>query len=201
MQPALWLREVAPVADVLDRQTPYGLGPARAIRRPAVGAVKALSTRIADQDPQQGTAKSLFEQVGPSRSCKRLPDAAAPSMGIDVKRAQLAIIRHVRVAGWHGGCEAADHPRFNSHDGIGLERIGAAERVSLRTVLGTKLIEVIIRHEPAVCRLPRSHMDARHRHRVFGFGNAQLHIGDDKTGVLQSVVFMVSHRVLKDPAA
>ena len=60
------------------------------------------------------------------------------------------------------------------------EGIEAAESVFLRPILGPQLIEILIRHQLAVCRLPGANMDSRYGHCIRRLGVSELHITDGK---------------------
>jgi hypothetical protein len=61
-----------------------------------------------------------------------------------------------------------------------LERIEAAEIVFLRSILRTKLIEILIGHQFAVCGLPGANMDSRYGNCIRWLGVSELHITDGK---------------------
>jgi hypothetical protein len=61
-----------------------------------------------------------------------------------------------------------------------LERIGAVEIVFLRSIFRTELIEILIRHQLAVCRLPGTNMNSRHGDCIRWFCVSELHMTDGK---------------------
>ncbi|MCU1343661.1 MAG: hypothetical protein JWN92_3084, partial [Candidatus Acidoferrum typicum] len=61
-----------------------------------------------------------------------------------------------------------------------LEGIEAAEIVFLRSILRTKLIEILIGHQLAVCGLPGANMDLRYGNCIRWLGVSELHITDGK---------------------
>src|SRR4029077_1252514 len=87
------------VADFVDHYAfPTRVCSAAAVCDPLIDSVKALRPRVAHQDPQQSLSMSLREKVGTRGCYQGSADALAPLVRIHVKRAQLSVIRNLRVA-------------------------------------------------------------------------------------------------------
>src|SRR5437660_10172843 len=105
------------VADFVDLYAfPTRVGSAAAVCHPPIDSVKALRPRITHQDPEQSLSMSQREKVG-TRGCdQRRPNPLAPLIRIHIERAQLSVIRKIRVARRHGCGKSKDHPCFSRQD-------------------------------------------------------------------------------------
>ena len=103
-----------------------------------------------------------------------------PVVGINVQRTEFSEIWHIQVLRWHCRGKTSNHPAFGQDVRMRLEGIEAAELVFLRSILRTKLIEIPIGHQLAVCGLPGSNMDSRYCNCIHWLGVSELHITDGK---------------------
>lgn len=149
-----WRLKDALVADFVDRHAPHRFCAALAIRCPPINPVKALCTNVARKYPYNGMPKSEIQKASPSRTDKCHANTAAPMIGINVKGTQLSMVRHIQFARWRCGGKSVDHPCIDRNDRPRFERVEATEVIPLCSILGTKLIEIIIRKQRAVGGLP-----------------------------------------------
>jgi hypothetical protein len=109
---------------------------------------------IPRQDPHNRTSKSAFEEMGTSSRHKRDADTPAPPRRIDIKRKQLAAIRHIQIPRWRCSRKSLDRPSFDSHNRMRLQRIEIREIVPLGPIFRAKLIEIFVRKKCPIGRLP-----------------------------------------------
>jgi hypothetical protein len=115
-----------------------------AIGSPAIGAIEALRANVAFQDPQKSIAKSEFSEARTRRRYQRDANTAAPFLWIDIKGAQLSVVRQVRVARWRCSRKAEDLGPFDRQDGARLANVGCRKIVSRGAIFGTEPVEEFI---------------------------------------------------------
>jgi hypothetical protein len=142
--------------------------------------IKALRPNVAFEYPENRFSKSQIEK--PTTRCRHKcnANASAPVVGINVECTEFSVIWHIQVLRGHCRGKTPNHPAFGQDNRMRLEGIEAAEIVFLRSILGTKLIEILIGHQLAVCGLPGANMDSRYGNCIRRLGVSELHITDGK---------------------
>ena len=175
---SFWYFKVAPIAHIVYLEAPHFVRSLRSIWGPLIPAIKAVRPNVAFEYPENRFSKSQIEK--PRTRCRYECNAkaSAPVVGINVQRTEFSVIWHIQVLRGHCRSKTPNHPAFGQDDGMRLGGIEAPKIVFLRAILGTKLIEIFIRHQFAVCDLPGANMDLRYRHGISWFGVSELHIAD-----------------------
>ena len=132
--------------------------PARPIRLPSLGFVKPRGGLIADQEPKDGFLEAERAEASVRVPDQKATDAHTPTPRLDVQSEELS--DPVRfVAGSPDGREAPETAIADGDHRLRQARVGRAECVASRPLLGTHRVEIAVRHQAPVGDLPCGDVD------------------------------------------
>jgi hypothetical protein len=151
-----------------------------AIESEAHRFIKASGALVPLQDPQRHQRPAALRCFALRSVAERLAEAAAPAVGAHVERHQFAdrLVLAVVVARGSGQAETADGTSILRDQHARRARLRESALPELDPLLDGELVQIRIRNQAAVRRLPCRHVDFRNRTDVGGRRRSDNHLID-----------------------